>query len=444
MRPKAAIHEVLKVRFFDVSQRFIKRELGCDMAADILGVSVSTFYRMRKRYEDEGEQGLVDRRIGKVSAKRIPVDEAMRLISLYETQYYDFTIKHFHEKLPEHGLKWSYTCVKNKLQDAGVAKCAKKRGQHRRKRERRPLPGMMIHQDGSSHEWVTGKKWDLIVTMDDATSECYSMFFCEEEGTMSSFLGLREMMSGHGLPCSLYVDRASQYFFTEQTGGKVSKTHLTQVGRAMRQLGIEMIPAYSPEARGRSERMFGTLQKRLPQELRVHGITDMEEANHFLRERFLPEHNSRFTRKAEQPGSAFTPLMGFALDNVLCIQEERMVAKDNTLRCKGKAIQILEDAFRCSYAKCKVRIHEYLDGSLAVFHGPRKLATTLVRHNEEYDEVDALDARINWMPESGWSHAQGAAAAAAPCLDTGYTRRSALSPVERCHQTAQTISAPVP
>ena len=442
MRRKAAIHEVLKMRFFDVSQKFFKRELGCDMAAEILGISVSTFYRMRKRYEEEGEGGLVDGRIGKMSVKRIPVDEALRLISLYETQYYDFTVKHFHEKIPEHGFKMSYTCVKNKLQDAGVVKRAKKRGQHRRKRERKPLPGMMIHQDGSSHEWVPGKKWDLIVTMDDATSECYSMFFCEEEGTMSSFLGLREMMSRRGLPCTLYVDRGSHYFVTEQAGGKVSKTQLTQVGRAMWQLGIEMIPAYSPEARGRSERMFGTLQGRLPQELRVRGITGMEQANRFLQEHFLPEHNARFARKAEQPGSAFTPLTGFALDEVLCIQEERVVAKDNTLRYKGISIQVVEDAARCSYAKCKVRVHEYTDGNLAVFHGPRKLSTSIVRRNEEYEDVELLDAPIAWAQESGWMDGEGAAAAAAP--HTRYPWRSTLSSVERYHQNLKTISAPAP
>jgi len=252
---------------------------------------------------------------------------------------------------------------------------------------------------------------------------------------MSSFLGLRQMMSRQGLPCSLYIDRGSHYFVTEQADGKVSKPHLTQVGRAMHQLGIEMIPAYSAEARGRSERMFGTLQKRLPQELRVHGITDMQEANRFLHERFLPEHNARFTRKAEQPGSAFTPLMGFALDDVLCIQEERMVAKDNTVRYKGEVLQILEDASRCSYAKCKVRVHEYLDGTLAVLHGPRKLATSIVRLNEEYEEENCLDVLMNWVAEPG----EGAAAAAAPSPGSGYTWRSALSPVERYHQTIQSI-----
>ena len=440
MRPKAAFHEVRKMRFYDVNPRVTAGELGCDQAAEILGVSVSTFYRMRKRFEDYGESGLVDGRIGKISARRIPADEAIRLISLYETKYYDFTVKHFHEKLPEYGLKWSYTCVKNKLQEAGVVNRAKKRGQHRRKRPRKPLPGMMLHQDGSSHEWAPGKKWDLIVTMDDATSEAYSMFFCEEESTMSSFKGLSETIKARGLPCSLYTDRASHYFFTEQAGGKVSKTHLTQVGRAMQKLGIEMIPAYSPEARGRSERMFGTLQKRLPQELRLRNITDMETANRFLGEVFLSEHNARFAQKAGQAGSAFTPLMGFALDEVLCLQEERLVAKDNTLRYKGKILQILEDKQRYSFAKCKVRVHEYLDGTLSVFHGPRRLATVLVPKNEENEEVDFSDAFIALAPGSVWQNEGEAVTSPSP--DPGYTHGAQVarqrSPILRM---AQSISA---
>jgi len=241
---------------------------------------------------------------------------------------------------------------------------------------------MMLHQDGSTHEWVSGTYWDLIVTMDDATSEVYSMFFCEEEGTMSSFQGLSEACKGHGLPCSLYVDRGSHYFFTAKAGEKVDKERLTQVGRAMQQLGIEMIPAYSPEARGRSERMFGTLQERLPQELRLRGIKDIAEANRFLREVFLFEHNARFAQSAELEGSAFTPLRGFALDDVLCIQEERTVGNDNTVKYKRHTLQLLPDAARLHYA-VKVRVHEYPDGSLAVFHGPRKLETELLANKEE-------------------------------------------------------------
>jgi transposase len=440
MRPTAQIHEVAAMRFFEVNERFSRHELTCEQAAEVIGVSVSTFYRKRRRFAEEGTGGLVDRRIGKISARRVPVDEAMRVIALFETKYYDFTVKHFHEKLVEQGYKHSYTLLKNTLQKSGVVKKAKKRGQHRRKRPRRPLPGMMLHQDGSTHDWVPGKQWDLIVTMDDATSETYSMFFCEEEGTMSSFQGLSETMKKRGLPCSLYVDRGSHYFFTPKAGEKVDKERLTQVGRAMRQLGIEMIPAYSPEARGRSERMFGTLQKRLPQELRLKGITDMAEANRFLRESFLTAHNARFAKAAEVDGNAFTPLDGFALDDVLCIQDERVVSNDNTVKYKNFTLQITSDNSRLHYVKCKVRVHEYPDGSLAVFHGPRKLEILLpqAKSNKEGDFSDAFTA---FVPNSGWGNAEGEDSAS-PSPDLG-NRLGAQVTRQCCPilRTAQSLSA---
>ena len=368
--------------FLDVYGRYQKRLLSCEQAAEILGISVSSFYRKRHRFDEEGEQGLVDRRIGKISARRVPVDEAMRIISLYETQYYDFTVKHFYEKLQENGCKYSYTFVKNTLQKAGVVKKSAKRGQHRRKRERRPLPGMMIHQDGSTHEWVSGKIWDLIVTMDDATNEIYSMFFCEQEGTLSSFRGLIETIKKHGLPCSLYVDRGSHYFYTPKAGEKVDKNNLTQVGRALMQLGIEMIPAYSPQARGRSERMFGTLQNRLPQELRLYNINTMEEANNFLSDNFIKKHNSTFMVKASMEGTAFVPLGGVNVNDILCIQEQRIVNNDNTIRYKNKIIQIFPQNVNLSYVHNTVLVHEYVDGSLAVFHGPRKLPASILAQEE--------------------------------------------------------------
>ncbi len=428
------------MRFLEVHSRYEQGELSCEQAAEIMGVSVSTFYRKRQRFAEEGEGGLVDRRIGKMSARRVPVDETMRVISLFETKYFDFTVKHFHEKLVEMGYKHSYTLLKNTLQGAGIVKKAKKRGQHRRKRARRPLPGMMLHQDGSTHEWVPGKYWDLIVTMDDATNESYSMFFCEEEGTMSSFRGLSETCKTHGLPCSLYVDRGSHYFFTPKAGEKVDKERLTQVGRAMKQLGIEMIPAYSPEARGRSERMFGTLQKRLPQELRLRGITDMAEANRFLQEEFLPAHNARFAKKAELEGSAFTPLYGFALDDVLCIQEERVVSKDNTVKYKGHILQLTPDSTRLHYAKSTVRVHEYPNGSLALFHGPRKLNAVLLEEKDNKED-DLLDAFIAFVPSSDWDKTEGEAATP-PSPDPG-SHRGAQVARQRCPilRTAKHISA---
>lgn len=251
---------------------------------------------------------------------------------------------------------------------------APQRGAHRKKRPRKPLPGMMLHQDGSTHEWVPGCQWDLIVTVDDATTEISSAFFVEEEGTLSSFRGLREVIETKGLFSSLYTDRSSHYWYTEEAGGKVDKTRLTQVQRALQQVGITLIPAYSPEARGRSERVFRTLQDRLPKELALVGITQMAAANQYLATQFLPVYNRRFAVSALEAGTAFVPWIGTNLADILCVQEERVVAKDNTVRYQGLSLQIPQDPHRFHYVKVPVRVHEYPDGTFAVFHGPRCLA----------------------------------------------------------------------
>jgi transposase len=375
MRRTELLQGMRIMKFTELLDRTNSRELSQWEAASMLGVSERSFRRWRDRYEAEGAEGLYDRRLGKVSGRRVPVDTVMAMLDLFDTRYFDFTAKHFWEKLvSEHDFKRSYNWVRLTLQAHGRTRKAPRRGAHRRKRPRRPLPGMMLHQDGSSHQWVSGQWWDLIVTMDDATSDIYSAFFVAEEGTMSTFLGLSEVISAVGLFCALYTDRASHYWHTREAGGKVDRDNPTQVRRALQQLGIELIPAYSPEARGRSERMFGTLQKRLPQELRLAGITTIEAANRFLREIYIPQHNSRFAIKPEEPGSAFVPFAG-PLDDILCVQEERTVSGDNTVRYKGLILQIPEDRHRHHYVKAKVRVHEYPDGRLAVFHGPRRLAT---------------------------------------------------------------------
>ena len=251
---------------------------------------------------------------------------------------------------------------------------AAKRGAHRKRRERSPLPGMLLHQDGSTHEWVPDQYWDLIVTMDDATNEHYSMFFVEEEGTLSSFQGVREVIEVHGLFSALYTDRGSHYWITPEAGGKVDKVNLTQFGRAMKHLGIDQIAAYSPEARGRSERAFATHQGRLPKELALAGITDRESANRYLREVYRPAFNAEFAKPAMEEGSAFVSFLGGNLDDILCEQFERSVGKDNCVRFEGLILQIPSDRHRYHYVKAKVHVHRYLDGSLAIFHGPRKLA----------------------------------------------------------------------
>jgi hypothetical protein len=297
------------------------------------------------------------------------------MVTLYETRYTGWTVKHFHERWhTEHGGTRSYSWTKKTLQAAGRVVRAPRRGTHRKKRPRKPLPGMMLHQDGSTHEWVPGCQWDLIVTLDDATSAIYSAFFVEEEGTLSSFRGLREVIETNGLFSSLYTDRGSHYWYTDEAGGKVDKVRLTQVHRALQQLGITLIAAYSPEARGRSERAFRTLQDRLPKELALAGITEMAAANQYLTTQFIPAYNQRFAVSATEAGTAFIPWIGSPLAEILCVQEERVVAKDNTVGYQGLSLQIPQDPHRFHYVRVTVRVHDYPDGTLAVFHGPRCLA----------------------------------------------------------------------
>ena len=363
------------VRIVEAIGRWRSGALSCMEAAEVLGMSERHFRRLRDRYEAEGAEGLIDRRRGRVSGRRVPVDRIEWLLEQFRTRYFDFTVKHFHERLvAEHGFALGYTWTKRVLQDAGLVRRAPRRSAHRRKRPRRPLPGMLLFQDGSRHAWFAGQPaLDLIVTMDDATSEVYSAFLVDEEGTASSFAGLAETIGRHGLFCALYTDRGSHYFCTPKAGGKVAKQPPTQVGRALAQLGIDHIPAYSPEARGRMERLFGTLQQRLPQELRLAGITTIEAANRFLAERFVPTHNARFAVRAAETGSAFVPSAG-DLAEILCVQDERTVGNDNCVRYRGLSLQIPAHRHRHHFVKVKVRVHAYADGRLAVFHGPRCLA----------------------------------------------------------------------
>jgi transposase InsO family protein len=308
------------------------------------------------------------------------VDEIAWVIEEFRTRYFDFTAKHFHEAI--HGRAMAdgrpfsrgYTWTKSVLQLRGLTTKAPKRSAHRKKRVRRPLPGMLVFQDGSRHAWLPqGPELDLIVTMDDATSTILSAFLIEEEGTASSFVGLKETVAAHGLFSALYTDRGSHYFHTPKAGEPVDKTRLTQVGRGLKQLGIEHIPSYSPEGRGRMERLFGTLQSRLPPLMRQEGIVSIEAANRWLATVYIARHNARFAVPAAEEGTAFVPFLG-ALDDVLCVQEERVVGNDNTVRYAGRVLQIPEQRHRRHFVKASVRVHEYPDGRLAIFHGPRRLA----------------------------------------------------------------------
>jgi transposase len=362
------------MRFEEVYDRWSEHRLTQQEAAELLNVGERQFRRQCRRYEDEGIEGLIDLRLGQVSSKRAPVDEVMRLVEQYRRRYEGWTVKHFYSKYLEQKGKRSYNFVRLALQREGVVAKAKRRGAHRRKRERKPLIGMMLHQDGSRHAWLRGQQHDLIVTLDDATGAIYSAFLVDEEDTMSSFMGVAEVIARHGLFNSLYTDRGSHYWHTAHAGGKVDRVNLTQFARAMAQLGIDMIAAYSPQARGRSERAFGTLQERLPKELTDAAITDLAAANRFLQRRFVPAYNREFAVPAAETGSAFVPWVGGNLHDILCVQEERVVRSDNCVAYQNKLLQIPADRHRCHYVKAKVRVHEYANGSLAVFYGPRCLA----------------------------------------------------------------------
>jgi transposase len=364
-------------KFRDVLSRWERRQLSALEAGELLGCSERQFRRYRQRYEDEGLAGLADKRLGKASSKRVPVDKIAWLTAQYRTHHMGWNVKHFHEHLQQqHGFRWGYTWTKTQLHTAGLVERAARRGAHRRKRPRKPCEGMMLHQDGSCFAWLAGEAdLDLIVTMDDATSTIYSAFLVEEEGTASTFRACLEVFTAQGLPSSLYTDRGSHYFWTPKAGGEVDKDRLTQVGRALDRLGIEHIPAYSPEARGRSERMFGTLQDRLPKELKLAGIGGIDAANRFIREVYLPQHNARFAKPPQIKESAFVTVSDPAsLTEILCVEQERVVARDNTVAYAGLTLQLPQSRARAHYVKARVKVREYPDGTLAVFHGPRPLA----------------------------------------------------------------------
>jgi transposase len=365
------------MRFEELLERFEGGSLSHGEAAAALGVSERTLRRWRQRYDDEGADGLVDRRVGQPSPRRAPEDERARMRALDQQHYQGFTIKHFHEKLEKrHGYKLGYTTTRLYLQKSGTVPPAPRRGAHRRKRPRRPMRGMLLHQDGAKHPWLAGPPaLDLIITMDDATSEIYSAFLVDEEGTMSSFCGLVEVIERHGLFMAFSTGRGSHYFHTPEAGGKVSKTQLTQVGRALKQLGIGHIPAYSPEARGRCERAFRTLQDRLPKALALARITTIEAANRFLREVYLAEHNARFAVPADEPASAFVAVPEALWRDVLCLQEERRVSNHNCVRWHGRSLQIPPTPLRPHLVRATVPVHAYPDGTLAIFKGPHRLAS---------------------------------------------------------------------
>jgi transposase len=370
---RAAVERAMKVQ--DVMLQAMAKKITWWQAAEILGISDRHMRRWRERYEQEGYNGLLDRRRGQPSRRRVPLATVEKVLALYREKYFDMNVQHFHEKLgAEHGIELSYTWVKKALQGAGLVARGRKRGVHRKRRERRPLPGMLLHIDGSRHQWLQDERWyDLIVILDDATSEIYYAQLVEEESTATVMAGLKEVIERKGVFCALYSDRGSHFWLTPKVGGKVDYQRRTQVGRALHELGVQMIPAYSPQARGRSERSFGTWQGRLPQELRLAGCGTLEQANEFLRERYVAEFNRRFQVAAAQRGNAFVPCRSRDLELVFSVQSERAVNRDNTVNFQNHSLQLERVGWRATLSGCQVTVHQHLDGTLSLTHGPHVL-----------------------------------------------------------------------
>jgi transposase len=371
--PRAAMERAMKVQ--DVMLQAMAKKITWWQAAEILGISDRHMRRIRERYLEEGYNGLLDRRRGKPSRRRVPLATVEKVFALYREKYFDLNVQHFHEKLEaEHGIELSYSWVKQALQGAGLVARGGKRGAHRKRRERRPLPGMLLHIDGSRHQWFQDERWyDLIVILDDASSEIYYAQLVEEESTMTIMAGLKEVIERKGVFCALYSDRGSHFWLTPKVGGKVDYHRRTQVGRALQELGVQMIPAYSPEARGRSERNFSTWQGRLPQELRLRQIRTLEVANRFLRDDYMAEFNRRFQVAPRQRGTAFVPCRSRDLERIFSLQFERSVNRDNTVSFQNLSLQIERVRWRATLAGCQVLVHQHLNGTLSLTHGPHCL-----------------------------------------------------------------------
>jgi transposase len=372
--PAAEAERMMKLQ--EVILKAMAGKLTWMAAAEIIGVTDRTIRRWRERWQEHGYSGLWDYRKRRPSPKRVPVEQLEQVLQLFREKYFDFNVQHFHEKLREvHGIHFSYTWVKTALQEAGLIERRKKTGSHRKRRPRRPMPGMMLHIDGSKHRWFKdGREYELIVVLDDATSEIYYAQLVEAECTRSVMAALREVVAAKGVFCSLYSDRAGHFFVTPKRGEPVDKSRPTQVGRALQELGVRMIPSYSPQARGRMERNYGTWQGRLPQELRLRGIHDVSEANAFLRNEYIAEFNTKFTEPAAQKGTAFVRLRRNDLDWIFSVKHERTVNRDNTIVVDNRVFQLEKTRWRNSLAGQNVIVHEHMDGRVSIRYGPNLIS----------------------------------------------------------------------
>ena len=358
-----------------VITKAIAKQLSWVQASEILGISARHMRRLRRKLERWGMSAVMDQRGGRPRRKRIKAGTIELLCRLKRDVYADFSVRHFYEHVTEkHGVRVSYNWLRLMLQEAGVVEKEPARGRYRRRRERRPMVGMLVHLDASTHEWIAGLPMqDLVVALDDADGRMLYARFFPQEGTASTFAALESVVRNYGRFCELYTDRGS-HFCQSGPAGEVADEQHGQVSQALRALGIRQILARSPQARGRSERAFGTIQGRLPQELRHHGITDYDAANRYLAQHFIADFNRRFTVKPAQPESAFVKLTGVELELVLSSKHERVVRNDNTVTFKNLVLQLPQSRHRIHFVRCAVTVHQFANGNLGISYQGRLLA----------------------------------------------------------------------
>jgi len=329
----------------------------------------------------------------------VPLETAEKVLKLYREKYFDFNISHFYDKLRKHHkIKLSYNWVRLALEGAGLIEKRLRHDKHRKRRPRKPLVGMMLHMDGSPHYWFgNDTEYTIVTVSDDANNKLYDIELVKEEDGLTCMSMLKNVVEKKGIFCSLYTDRASHFFLTKKAGEEVSKDNLTQIGRALQELGIQLIPAYSPQARGRSERLNRTLQGRIPQELRLRGIKTTKEANKYLKTEYIKEHNRCFVRNPEQKGTAFIEVPKTVdLNKVFCFKHERTVNNDNTVSFKNRLLQIGPSELRVSFAKCRVTVYEHIDGSISIGYGPHMLGYYLPKGlsaNSHYSQKEKVAKR---------------------------------------------------
>ena len=374
--PQAAVERAMKVQ--EVIAQALAGKLTWLQAADILGRSPRSIRRLRLRFERYGYDGLLDHRRHTPSPKRAPVAEVQRMLRLYRERYAGFNVRHFHQVARrQHGVRFCYAFVKKALQAAGLVSKQQARGRHRRRREPRPCFGELLHLDGSRHHWLAlvPEQWlTLIAVVDDATKQLlYAELRPGGESVAAIMTALQAVLETYGLPMALYTDRAHWAVHTPTSGSAPDRQHPTQVGRALARLGIEHIVGYSPQARGRSERVNRTLQDRLVNELRVAGITTVAAANRYVRTHFLPAFNAEFARAPTDPTSAFVPLGRVDLEQILCIEELRVVGRDNVVTTGLVPLQLAKQPGRRTCAGLRVLVRRHLSGQHSVWYGARCL-----------------------------------------------------------------------